>query len=356
MKQHTTKRQPEVDERTPIRERWMAQAPGSSDEAQAGSLLRAAAAAKPFGAREISEVGARLRGKERFRPRPLAWQLAIAAALVLFGSALSASVSRVLHITSARAPEQSVTAPTSLPARHASRGAARAASPTPAPATIPEPAPVAAPVTDRPVVPRVVRSVATREEPRPETPAMDRPASLIEPEPAPPPVPGVSALAKESRLLARALAELRQDGDADQALALLEEHRKEFGAHAALAPEANATRIEALLRLGRHTQALALLDAMALATTGVGREMLVARAELRADKGRRTAALHDFDLLLLTGGKADSVTERALYGRATCRAKLGDGAGARRDLETYLATFPEGRFAHEARAALERTT
>jgi hypothetical protein len=351
MKQHTTK---QANERTPIRERWLAQASGSSDEAQAGSLLRAAAAAKPFGAREISEVGARLRGKERYRPRPLAWQLAIAAALVLFGSALSASVSRVLHITSARAPEQSVTAPTSQPARHASRGTARAASPAPAPATIPEPAPVAAPVTDRPVVPRAVRSLAMREATRPEKLELDRPASPLELEPAPPPVPGVSALAKESRLLARALAELRQDGDADQALALLDEHRHEFGAHAALAPEANATRIEALLRLGRHTQALALLDAMALATTGVGREMLVARAELRADKGRRTAALHDFDLLLFTGGKADSVTERALYGRATCRARMSNGAGARRDLETYLATFPEGRFAHEARAALER--
>ena len=351
MKQHTTK---QANERNPIRERWTGQAPGSSDEALAGALLRAAAVAETFGAREISEVGACLRGKERFRPRPLAWQLAVAAALVLFGSALSASVSRVLHITSTRAPEQSVTAPTSLPLRHASRGAARAASPTPAPATIPEPAPVAAPVTDRPVVPRALRSLAMREEARPDKPELDRPPSAIEPEATPPPLPGASALAKESRLLARALAELRQDGDAEQALALLDEHRHEFGAHAALAPEANATRIEALLRLGRHSQALALLDAMAPATTGVGREMLVARAELRADKGRRTAARHDFDLLLLTGGKADSVTERALYGRATCRAKMGNGAGARRDLETYLATFPEGRFAHEARAALER--
>jgi len=353
MKQHTTK---QANERNSIRERWTAQAPGSSDEALAGALLRAAAVAETFGAREISEVGARLRGKERYRPRPLVWQLAIAVALVLFGSALSASVSHVFHITSAREPEKSVTAPTSQPVRHASRGAARPASPTPALATIPspEPVPVAAPVTDRPVVPRVVRSVAMREEPRPEKPELDRPASPLEPEQAPPPVAGVSALAKESRLLARALAKLRQDGDAEQALTLLEQHRSEFGAYAALAPEANATRIEALLRLGRHTQALALLDAMAPATTGVGREMLVARAELRADKGRRTAALHDFDLLLLTGGKADSVTERALYGRATCRAKMGNGAGAHRDLETYLATFPEGRFAREARAALEQ--
>ena len=152
--------------------------------------------------------------------------------------------------------------------------------------------------------------------------------------------------------MALAITKLRQDGDAEQALILLDQYRNEFGPASALGPEANNTRIEALLRLRRHAQALVLLDTMTPATTGVGRELLVARAELRADKGRRSAALHDFDRLLSAGGKADGVTERALYGRANCRMKNGDGAGARRDLETYLAIFPDGRFAREARAAL----
>jgi TolA-binding protein len=133
---------------------------------------------------------------------------------------------------------------------------------------------------------------------------------------------------------------------------MLDQHRARFGAKGALEPEARVTRIEALLRLGRHDQALALLDAQALTPTGVGREMLVARAELRAEKGRCGAALNDFNLLLATEAPPDLVTERALYGRATCRAQQSDWAGARSDLEHYLARFPKGRFADQARTAI----
>ena len=108
----------QTDERSPIRERWTALDPGQSDEALAGSLLRSAAAVPPLGAREISEVSARLRSKERFRPRPLALQLAIALVLILFGSALSAGVSHVLRVrsTPAAKPGLSTAAPES--ARH----------------------------------------------------------------------------------------------------------------------------------------------------------------------------------------------------------------------------------------------
>jgi TolA-binding protein len=80
--------------------------------------------------------------------------------------------------------------------------------------------------------------------------------------------------------------------------------------------------------------------------------MLVARAELRAERGRCGAALNDFNPLLAAEAPPDLVTERALYGRATCRAQQGDGAGARRDLEHYLARFPSGRFADQAQAAI----
>ena len=116
----------------------------------------------------------------------------------------------------------------------------------------------------------------------------------------------------------------------------------------------SATRVEALLRLGRNAQALALLDAQELPARGLGREMLVARAELRADRGRNLAALDDFELVLSASGKADAITDRALYGRADCRAKNGDWKGARSDLERYLGEFPQGRFARQARAALSR--
>jgi hypothetical protein len=161
-----------------------------------------------------------------------------------------------------------------------------------------------------------------------------------------------SALAQESRLLAGALHKLRQEHDPGQALAMLDEHRARFEAKGALEPEANVTRIEALLRLGRHDQALGLLDGLALTTAGVGREMLVARAELRAERGRCGAALNDFNPLLSADAAPDLVSERALYGRATCRAQMGDGTGARTDLEQYLARFPKGRFADSARTLI----
>jgi tetratricopeptide (TPR) repeat protein len=344
-------KQPEemrVGDRAPIRERWTAQPVGTSDEALAGIMLRSATVVRPFGAKELAEVGVRLRGKERFRPRPLAWQLAIAVGLVLFGGVLSAAV--VAHVLRSPARGQRdlpKAAPASEPVRHASTGARPASLAFPSqPAVEPEPESVV-PAT-RPAIARPSRRLALREKPEAAVPA---PAVDL---PLAPSAAGPSALAQESRLLALAIAKLRQEGDAEQALAILDEHRAEFGAGGALVSEANTTRIEALLRLGRHSQALALLDAQSLSATGVGREMLVARAELRADKGRRASALRDFNLLLPADAPSDAVAERALYGRAVCRAKMGNWEGARKDFERYLAMFPWGRFADKARAAENR--
>jgi tetratricopeptide (TPR) repeat protein len=347
--QTTTDRRTQVDERAPIRERWTAQPPGASDEAVAGAMLRSAALVRPFGATELDKVGARLRGKERFRPRPLALQLAIAASLVLLGGVLSAAVTHVLRAPSQDKRDLPVAPPASKPVRRALLGSSRPASVISPALSAAEPLPEPAPPATRPVVMRPNRAMAIRQEQ-----AAVAPPSSVEPPLAPPPAAGPSSLAQESRILARAIAELRQEGDAEQALAILDQHRAEFGASDVLTPEANATRIEALLQLGRHVQALALLDAQFLSATGVGREMLVARAELRADRGRRASALHDFDLLLRAEAPADFVTERALYGRAVCRGKAGNWEEARKDFERYLATFPDGKFADKARAAMNR--
>ena len=347
MKRSTTT-DPRADERTPVRDRWTAQPPGASDEALAGAMLRSASMVRPLGAKELSEVGARLRSKERFRPRPLAWQLAVAACLVLSGGVLFAAVSHVLRATSRDVREIPMVAPTSKPVRHASLGVAQPSTPTqpsvPAVELLAEPLP--APPTVRSSITRPHRPVAIREKFEPTVQSTD-------PTLTPPAIAGPSALALESRLLARAIVKLRQEGEAEQALAILDEHRSQFGAGGVLMPEANATRIEALLRLGRHSRALELLDAQTPSMYGVGREMLVARAELRADRGRRASALHDFDLLLRADAPLDAVTERALYGRAACRAKTGNWEGARKDFERYLATFPDGRFADKARAAIK---
>ncbi|HJX63819.1 MAG TPA: hypothetical protein VJ860_07680 [Polyangia bacterium] len=332
-------RQTDADERTPIRDRWTAQPAGDSDEALAGALLRSAAVT-PFGAKNLAEVAARLRSRERHAPRKWAWQIAVAAGLLLFGGALYAAVLHMLRGPSVRTLPAVV--PVSMPASAPARHTHSVVAPPPAPALSPEPEslPVARDVENH--APRLAYRGAMLE-------SVAAKPSL---EPPPPPMANPSALAQESRLLAGAIHKLRQEHDPGQALAMLDEHRARFEAKGALEPEANVTRIEALLRLGRHEQALGLLDGLTLATAGVGREMLVARAELRAEKGRCWAALNDFNLLLSADAPPDLITERALYGRATCRAQMGDGAGARTDLEQYLVRFPKGRFADSARTLI----
>jgi hypothetical protein len=217
---------------------------------------------------------------------------------------------------------------------------------------------------ETPMVPMPVQDSPSVERPEQVSLRIERPVHALPPvepwvhgsmpaAPAPSFVPPTapSALARESRLIAQAIAKLRLDGRPEEALAILDQRRAELSS-GPLAHEATATRIEALLKLGRNGEAQALLDAQYLTAKGVDREMLVARAELRADKGSYAAALRDFDALLAASGQTDSTNDRALYGRATCRAKSGDWEGARRDFEGYVALFPHGRFVEQVRAAL----
>src|SRR5262249_11172943 len=117
------------------------------------------------------------------------------------------------------------------------------------------------------------------------------------------------------------------------------------------AKEALVLRVEALLDLGRREAALSALDPLALEGFPRARELTTIRGELRASAGRCRDALRDFSAAVATGG-ADAVAERALYGMGACRATLGDRIGARADLERYLSSFREGRFASDARALL----
>jgi hypothetical protein len=229
---------------------------------------------------------------------------------------------------------------------------------------IPGPVPAVAP-TDRPMSSRIALPttpsgpsplLAPADLSRPLIPApSDRPfLAALPPPPQPLPIqPEPSRLARESRWLAAAIAKLRQEGQPEQALVILDQHQSELGS-GPLSAETNATRIEALLRLGRNAQALTILDGQRLSAQGLEREMLVARAELRAEKGRTWAAINDFDSVLSSPGRIDAIAERALYGRATCRAKSGEREGARGDLTRYLELFPQGRFAQAARSALSQ--
>ena len=167
------------------------------------------------------------------------------------------------------------------------------------------------------------------------------------------PEPKASPLAQESKLLSEALRKLRQDDDPRGALALLDEHDARFATRISLRRKRASRGSRPSSWTRRNADALALLERTTPSPSGSGRDLLdvARRAELRASAGRCAAASADFDLLLKANRPLDAITERGLWGRASCRA-TADAAGARSDLEDYLTSFPGGRFAAEARAAL----
>jgi tetratricopeptide (TPR) repeat protein len=207
-----------------------------------------------------------------------------------------------------------------------------------------EPKPAAAPAKHRAAV-----RVAIVKEPTP-PPA---PAPEIAPQPAEP-----SRIAVEQALLGRAMKTLRDGHDARTSLALLAQHAEQFP-DGALASEATMLRIEALLALGLKNEALSVLDKVPLASLPNRDEQLVVRGELRAAKGRWREAKEDFNDALrdrslpAASARARTIQERALWGRASARSRLGDQDGARADLDLYLRHFPGGRFAVPAASSLK---
>jgi hypothetical protein len=150
-------------------------------------------------------------------------------------------------------------------------------------------------------------------------------------------------------MLGEAVARLRQRHDAAGALEALVAYDARFP-RGTLRREADVARADALLLIGRNADALAVLRGLDLAPRGRDQELRVIRAELAAPRSCADAVA-DFDRVLAEA-PAPALAERALHGRATCRARLGDGEAARRDLEDYLRRFPAGRFAAEARRTL----
>jgi outer membrane protein assembly factor BamD (BamD/ComL family) len=157
----------------------------------------------------------------------------------------------------------------------------------------------------------------------------------------------VDGVTQEAELLRQALATLRRDHDAKRALSLLDDYDRRFG-RGSLAHEADATRAQALLQLGDNPRALAILDRLPLGQAGQTGELRVIRGELRSLSGRCRDALLDFEAVLrATAGNAPPEVARALFGRASCRARTGDAVGAQADRQRYLKEFPQGPAARQ---------
>jgi hypothetical protein len=262
--------------------------------------------------------------------RPARWPVLVTAAVVLFAGGAVAAKYKPAPLRRLMA----VILPTPSPPR---------VEPRRAPA---RPAPVIEPLpaTETPAPP-------PRPRPAPRIASAPRPERVVET--PPPEAPPPSALADESALLGRALRQLRREGNPAAALATLDQYESRFP-RGVMAFDAIAARVEALVKLGRTDLALERLDAVAPAALAKSPALRVVRGELRARAGRIGAAIEDFDHELERGAGRGDLFERALYGRGSCRARRGDAAGARQDLERYLLLYPRGRFAAEARQVLGR--
>lgn len=186
------------------------------------------------------------------------------------------------------------------------------------------------------------------------------PVAVVEPSPAqitgparvamfPPASASSTPLGLEAASLEQALSALRGGGreNAGRALRALDRHLREFP-RGALELEARVARVDALLVLGRRQEARAELSSLPVEKVGRRQELLLIRAELRAEDDCRSA-LDDFTALLEQSPPA-AWAERALFGRSVCLSKLGDTAAAERDFARYLERFPAGRFAAQIRA------
>src|SRR5207302_8102054 len=105
-------------------------------------------------------------------------------------------------------------------------------------------------------------------------------------QPSPPvAAPPFAAKDTEAHILAQARSLLRQKTDPRGALAALDRYAQRFP-HGVLEDEALRTRIEATMALPDPRAALALLDAKDTFRGAPGADLLIARAELRANAGR----------------------------------------------------------------------
>lgn len=164
--------------------------------------------------------------------------------------------------------------------------------------------------------------------------------------------PGRAATSDEILALDEAVGLLRRKHDPGAALLALDAYLRRYPM-GILNREARFARVDALLSLARMDDALAALEALPLDQHLRSQELRVVRGELRARADCRSAE-EDFSLVLARGGTS-ALMERALYDRATCRAKRGDRARATEDLRAYVERYPNGAHVAWARRWLTGT-
>ena len=154
-------------------------------------------------------------------------------------------------------------------------------------------------------------------------------------------------------IIADAFRDLRSRGDAEAALRSLDQYDQRFP-NGVLRAESRVARVEALLMLDRRPEALQLLEAIGPGGA-LTRDVRVTRGELLLERDRCTDAIRDFDGVL-AARDGDPAGGRALYGRASCRLRGGDVAGARADLTDICRCTPTAhrRPPHAARWSLCR--
>lgn len=326
-------------------------------ERRAGALIKRCSPPKGLDAAALDRIWARLghrpitRGRTRVAA-PLAWALVVIV-LVVSGAVVVAKtgmrawppVTEMFERFSRRPSRPGlkprvvarVAPPRELAGSH-EPGDAGPPSQSPSPASSPSTVPVARPV---PALGRTrnagnrPRALGSADAPVPTQPS----ASMLKD----------SRLADESVLLGRALAHLRQQRDPNGALSDLDLYAARFPS-GMLDHEAQSARVDALLMLGHLAEARTVLATLTLGTGARDRELRLIRGELNSESSC-ALAVEDFETLMAES-RSGPLGERALWGRAACRTRLGDERGARADLADYVGRFPGGPHAAAARARL----
>jgi hypothetical protein len=299
------------------------------------------------------------------RPRLLLWRPAVLVG-ALAASSLATATVIYYRPASWRRATVVVPSPPRIPAKVVHPPVPEA---VPVPEAPPLPEAPALPETPAPPPFRHVNKPA-RHATSPQTAMLPGPASAAEreedsstpdiplpPPPAPsrrpPPVDSSPpSLPKEMANIRVAINALNLEGNPGKALKALDAYQAAFP-NGVYRKEAVLYRVNALLKLGQRREALAELEKVGLDSLRAlpkGRELWVVRAELLEEAGDCATAEAAFSDAVAT--ETGPLGERALWGRAKCRATLGDAGGQRADLERYLQLYPSGLFAQKARSAL----